>query len=66
MKKFMCLLVLVAMIATMLVACGGSFTCGLCGKEASGKKYTKEVMGQKVEYCEDCNKGMSALDGLFG
>ena len=66
MKKFLCLLVLVAMVASMLVACVGSFTCDLCGKDKTGRKYTEELLGEKIEYCSDCKEGLEELGDMFG
>ena len=50
MKRILCALILVAMLATMLTGCG-KFTCDLCNKEKSGKQYTDEIFGQQVIYC---------------
>ena len=60
MKKMISVLVLVVALATMLTACG-KFDCGLCGEKKSGKKYQREILGQKVEICKDCNKGLEEL-----
>ena len=65
MKKFVLLVVLVAMLSTLLCACG-KFTCDLCGEEKSGKKHKEEVLGEKVVICDDCYKGLEELAGLGG
>ena len=66
MKKLLCICALVVMLLTMLTACGGKFECDLCGKEKSGKKYTKEVLGEEIVYCGDCADGLSQLAGMIG
>ena len=53
MKKIIVLVIMIATLATMLVACS-SFTCDLCGKKKSGDKHTETVFGEKVTYCDDC------------
>lgn len=54
MKKF---LSLVCVIGTLfaLTACG-SFTCGICEQEKSGKKHEVEESGVSVTLCDDCYK----------
>ena len=64
-KKKMSLLVIIMVIVMGLTGCGGKFTCDICGKEKSGKKYETEMFGQKVTICKDCyNDIQSALDAL--
>lgn len=53
MKKLICVLLLVSVMATLLTACG-KFTCDLCGEEKSGKKYEREVLGETIDICKDC------------
>ena len=62
MKRILCALILVAMLATMLTGCG-KFTCDLCNKEKSGKQYTDEIFGQQVIYCQDCYNELKELEG---
>lgn len=65
MKKFVALLLVVVMMATMLCACS-SFECDLCGEEKSGKKYTENFLGEKITYCGDCKDDLEELGSLFG
>ena len=65
MKKFVALLLVVVLMATMLCACG-SFKCDLCGKEKSGKKYTENLLGQEISYCSDCKDSLEDLGNMFG
>ena len=64
MKKLICILLVVVMMATMLTACG-KFKCDLCGEEKSGKKYTGEVLGEEVEYCKDCREDLEDIADAF-
>mgnify|MGYP003295128670 FL=1 len=61
------LLVTVSMVAMLLLAGCGKFTCDLCGEEKSGKSYTSEILGKKITMCKDCHKELGELkDGLSG
>ena len=60
MKKLICVLLLVVVLASMLTACG-KFTCDSCKEEKTGKKYKVEVMGEKAEICKDCNEKLEEL-----
>lgn len=60
MKKFVLLVVLVAMVSTLLCACG-KFTCDGCGEEKSGKKHKVEFMGEEGVLCDDCYETWEAL-----
>lgn len=60
MKKLICVLLVVVVMASMLTACG-KFECDLCGEEKSGKKYTEKVLGQEAEICKDCYKELEEL-----
>lgn len=63
-KKIIALLLTVATVVS-LTACGAPFTCDLCGEEKTGKKYTEEILGQKITYCQDCyNDLKEAADAL--
>ena len=64
MKKLICILLVVVMMATMLTACG-KFKCDLCGEEKSGKKYTGEVLCEEVEYCKDCREDLEDIADAF-
>lgn len=64
MKKLICLLLVIVVMATMLTACG-KFECDLCDEEKSGKKYTGEVLGQDVTYCQDCHEDLEELNNAF-
>lgn len=65
MKKFIALLLVFVIMATMLCACG-SFTCDLCGEKSSGKKYTESILGEKITYCSDCNAELEEFNSMFG
>ena len=65
MKKMMRLTVLLALLATLLCGCG-KFTCDFCGEEKSGSKQTVEFLGEKIDICKDCKKGLDELNDLFG
>lgn len=65
MKRLVCLLLLVSMVAALLIGCG-SFKCDLCGKESDGEKYEVEVLGEELIYCDDCYEDMKSLGSLFG
>lgn len=60
MKRVICVLLLVVMLATLLTACG-KFQCDLCGEEKTGKKYEEEVLGQPVTYCKDCYEDLEDI-----
>ncbi len=60
MKRLISIAVLTVIIATMFAACS-KFTCDICGEKKSGKKYTDEILGEKVTYCKDCHDGLEAL-----
>jgi hypothetical protein len=64
MKKLICVLLVVVMMATLLTACG-KFKCELCGEEKSGKKHEGEVLGEKVVYCDECYKELEELKGAL-
>lgn len=65
MKKFVALLMLVIVVATLFCGCG-KFTCDICGEEKTGRKYTEEIMGEKISYCKDCKEDLEALGNMFG
>ena len=61
MKKLICVLLVVVMMATLLTACG-KFKCDVCGEEKSGKKYTEEILGEEIEMCKDCHEKAEELE----
>lgn len=65
MKKTLCIVALIVMLLTMLTACG-KFECDLCGKEKSGGKNKKEVLGEEIVYCDECADGLNSLANMFG
>ena len=55
MKKILCILVSVMLLAGCLAGCGfGKFECDICGEEKFGVKIEEEFLGQTIEYCKDC------------
>lgn len=66
MKKMVRLIALLMLLATLLCGCGGKFTCDFCGEEKSGSKYSMDLMGEKIDICKDCKKGLDELSDLFG
>ena len=65
MKRLICVLMLVAIMATMLTACG-KFKCDVCGEEKTGKKYERELLGEEIDICKDCYKELEELADAFG
>ena len=65
MKRIIALVLVIASLAILLCACG-KFECDLCGKEKSGKKYTDELLGEEITYCEDCKEDLEDLGNLLG
>ena len=64
MNKRIGIALLALAMAVLLTACG-SFTCDICGKEKSGKRYKDEILGQEITYCKDCHENLEKLgDGL--
>lgn len=54
MKKKLALLLVTAMGIISLAACGSkSFTCGLCGEEKTGTRYTSKE-DEEMVICKDC------------
>ena len=56
MKKVLCLLVVFATMAALLVGCVARFECDLCGEEKTGRPNKFSALGFKVEYCSDCKE----------
>lgn len=65
MKRFISILLLVVVLATMLTACG-KFTCDMCGEEKSGKKHEESMLGESIVICDDCYKALEDLAGALG
>lgn len=65
MKKLICVLLLVALLATVFAGCVGSFTCDLCGEEKFGAKNEENFLGQTVTYCNDCKNSLKDLYDMF-
>ena len=65
MKRIISFLLLLTLVLSLLAACGGSFTCDICGEEKSGKKYEEDLLGETITYCSDCKQGLEALGDLF-
>lgn len=65
MKKIICVLLLVALLATLLAGCIGSFECDICGEEKFGTKNEESFLGQKVTYCNDCQNDLQELYDMF-
>ena len=64
MKKFICILLLVVVLASLFTACG-KFECDGCGEEKSGRKYKREAQGETFVLCEECNDALEALKNAF-
>jgi hypothetical protein len=65
MKKLICILLLVVVLASLFTACG-KFECDACGEEKSGKKYKEEIFGKEVVICKDCYNDLQELANAFG
>lgn len=66
MKKKIIALLLTVTTVISLSACGGPFTCDICGEEKTGKKHTKTIADEKITYCDDkdCKDAVKLLEGL--
>ena len=64
-KKMVRLVAMLMLLATLLCGCG-KFTCDFCGEEKSGSKHTVEFLGEKIDICKDCKKGLDELGNMFG
>lgn len=65
MKKIIALVLTGILAAGMLISCGAKFTCDFCGEEKSGKKYEKDLFGESVTICKDCQDGLNELADMF-
>lgn len=53
MKKFICVLLLIATMASLLTACG-KFTCDWCEQEKTGMQYKLTLEGKEMTVCKEC------------
>ena len=65
MKKLVCVLLCICLLAALFAGCIAYFECDLCGEETFGIKHTGELMGEEVEYCDDCKEDMEELKDQF-
>ncbi len=63
MKKLIA--IVLCIVSLFAFASCGKFECGMCGDEASGRKYKHTILGEEVVVCEDCHKDIEALGELF-
>ena len=64
MKKIICVVLLVALMATLLTACG-VFECDLCGENKFGIKHEESLFGETITYCDDCKEDLEDLNNMF-
>lgn len=65
MKKVLSLVLVFVLAAALLCGCAKTFTCDLCGDEVTERPHTTEVLGEKVEICEECYEGLQEIGNLF-
>ena len=65
MKKLICVVLLIAMMATLLTACG-VFECDICGESKFGAKHEETLFGETITYCQDCKEDLEELNDLLG
>lgn len=65
MKRMISFILMLTLVAALLAGCG-SFQCDLCGEEKTGKKYTGDLMGEKITYCSECKEALEELADMFG
>lgn len=63
-KKLVVAMVALTLVASMVAGCGKKVKCSICGETKSGKAY--EVLGEKVDMCDDCHKLFEAGSDLLG
>ena len=66
MKKLICVLLSICLLAALFSGCIAKFKCDLCGEEKFGTKYTEELMGEAYEYCSDCKEDLDELEEELG
>ena len=60
--KLIAIASLAVIAVSVLAGCGGAkFTCDNCGEEKTGKKYSKEVLGETVTYCGECKEEVESM-----
>ena len=65
MKRMISFILMLTLVAALLAGCC-SFQCDLCGEEKTGKKYTGDLMGEKITYCGECKEALEELADMFG
>ena len=65
MKKLVCVLLCVCLLAALFSGCIASFECYFCGEDKFGIKHTGEFLGKEVEYCSDCKEELEELEAMF-
>lgn len=61
---------LVALVGAMVMAtlalagCGKEVKCAICGETKSGDTY--EILGQEIDYCDDCYEAIEAVGDMLG
>lgn len=63
-KRLVKVLALTGVVMMFATGCGKTAICDICGEE--GKCKTKEVFGEEVNICGDCQDGLEELGDLFG
>lgn len=64
MKKLICVLLLIVVLASLLAGCG-KFECDLCGEEKTGKQHKEEIAGEELVICDDCYETLEDLVNAF-
>ena len=69
MKRFLALALLVVMVATLFVGCGGGkekFKCDACQQEVESTKHHVEMFGVGMDVCDACKKEYDEAMGALG
>lgn len=66
MKKFIGMIAMTLALLTLLTACGGTFTCDICGEEKSGRQYKEDLFGEEIVYCKDCKEALEEIGNMLG
>ena len=66
MKKLICVLLGVCLLAALFSGCIAKFKCDLCGEEKFGTKYSEELLDEKYEYCSDCKEKLDEMEEELG